>query len=162
MKQRLATAPVWILYLINTTIASIIWLAPSLDVGRAIGIGVVVGGAMTAVQTSSRRKPTPAAFSALPRASWQLVRDAAWHGPVPADPAVRRAACELADRDRAKLVTDRIWLIPVSLLLIGVFLSLAVTDRVSWALPAVLLCIPLAVVVLWPVHLSRRINALQP
>ncbi len=122
--------------------------------------GLIFGAIMTAFTTRMRDRMRVQMGGLLPE-RLRIARKSSWHGPIPADPAVRADALVLA-RETLRQVERFRW---VGVGLFGVFLAfqiaLVATGSYSsaWTMPLFVAFVVLFA--LWPGHMKKRVALLE-
>jgi hypothetical protein len=119
-------------------------------------IGVSLGAAMP-FHTRTGRGSTVAGD--LPARDLRAARRAAWRGPVPQDPVIRRAAAQLASYTDHELSQFR-WVGIAFAVLTAASVSFALTLSPFWCTASAVSAIFAAMYLTWPRRLHRRLETL--
>lgn len=168
VRDRLLTAPAWVIGLLNGAVAGAMWVlinrvvwqetwAASALSGLLFG---VVFGVITGPFQRRQWRGLREAAGRSPEGLSKRIRRAASRGPVPGDPAVRQAAHEVAVVQLRTFETQRVWgpgfLLVMAVL--GVFLAV---DGDPWWWVAAAAFVAAAVGHRWLLlHLRRRAEVL--
>ena len=144
MREWMLKAPAWGLALVNGALFTLFWAAWSLVDGQswtralvtAVIVGVIFGGIMGPVQHRQWRGAREVAARS-PGGLSREVRRASWRGPVPVEPAARRAAHDLLRAQLEQLDRQRRWASPFFAMMAVVAFYLALTDNAWWWLAVV-------------------------
>jgi general stress protein CsbA len=131
---------------------------------RAIVIGLIDGvffGAVMGPLQARRRRKMAAAIGNMPARDLRVAGKAVMRGPVPVNPQIRKAAEWLATNQLNE--TSRFRWLGLSLLLLLTIASVAIalTSSLWWWLGTVAMFSMLALFLMMPIHLRRRIEMLR-
>ncbi|SLE94279.1 Uncharacterised protein [Mycobacteroides abscessus subsp. bolletii] len=138
---RLALAPWWIQWLVYS---ALIFTAAGIPVaiinrdeqgqwlGWWIGIAIValVGGLVWALATRSRAPQLRQLLDGLTPTQYQQAARAVLSGPIPADPAIRRAAARLAEKTierQLPTLTPTVRKFPIGIMAVNVFIQVGIS-----------------------------------
>ena len=129
----------------------------------ALVSGVFVGlfsGSILGVVMHRKNRQVREAVGELPEARLAQATRAGWRGPVPEDPATREAAHRLLVSQLGQARRQRVWVVPLLVLMAGWTVYLAVSES-PWWWSALALWAVAAIGHLWlPVRLQRRVHLL--
>ncbi|GAA1676489.1 hypothetical protein GCM10009745_19660 [Kribbella yunnanensis] len=151
MQAFLLRAPSWVIGVLSGGLFAVLFVVawgPDTRLGFVVITALVAGaifGTTLALATRASRREQLRALEEVPLADWKAVRRAAWRGPVPAEPASRAAALDLANRMFARAHRFRILIyIVFSVNLVLAIVQLVVNDQRWHIITLVLWVIALA------------------
>lgn len=129
----------------------------------ALVSGVVVGlfsGAVLSVIVHRKNRRMREAVGELSETQLEHAIRAGWRGPVPEDAATREAAHRLLVSQLGELRRQRVWMLPLLLLVLGAGVFIAVDSGSGWWVVGLVGVLLFATSVCIPRHLQRRAELL--